>query len=438
MIFSDFLRMSNPYRILALVLLPLFTLLIGWQLGVHTQQQEVIALQQRLEQMYGGTTQSGAVLGDPEEEVDIGLLWNVWRALQAHYIEPGDMDAQKMLFGAVGGMVSAVGDPYTVFMTPVENTDFRDSLSGHLQGIGAELGERENRIIVVSPLKGSPAERAGLLPEDVIVQVDDMEITDQNLNEVVTRIRGAKGTKVTLKILREGEDDLLTFTITRDDITVPSTEYEVKQSGSGSVGVLSVNQFGTETISEIRTILRDVKPAELDGLIIDLRYNGGGYLDGAIDLVSMFLREGTVVTVQGRDESDTQVHAVSGRPVLPEIPLVVLQNQASASASEIAAGALQDHKRATVIGTKSFGKGTVQEVLDLPGGSSLRVTIAKWLTPGGRDLGKEGVEPDILVDRTREDIESGRDPQMLTALEWLLDGQDISAQFRTGSGAVQE
>lgn len=425
--------MSNHYRIASLVLAPLIALLIGWQWGASAQQQEVHNLQQRLAQAYGGSTQSGALMGDPEEEVDISLLWNVWRTLQSHYIEPGSMDAREMVFGAVGGMVRAVGDPYTVFMTPVENTDFHDALSGHLQGIGAELMQRENRIVVVTPLKGSPAEKAGLLPEDMIVQVDDTEILDMDLNEVVSLIRGPAGTRVSLKILREDVEDLLTFTITRDDITVPSTEYTVMESGSGSVGVLGVNQFGTETISEIRNILRDVDPAELDGFIIDLRYNGGGYLDGAVDLTSMFLESGTVVTVAGRDDERVKVHSVSGNPVLPDIPLVVLQNQASASASEIVAGALQDHDRATVIGAQSFGKGTVQEVLELPGGSSLRVTIAKWLTPDGKDLSKEGVVPNIEVERMLADAEAGIDPQMLTAVEWLLDGEDISGQFKDGS-----
>lgn len=426
---------TNYYRILTLALIPLFTLLIGWQIGIRAQQQEVRTLQNKLDVLYtGANTQSGALKGDPEREVDLSILWGVWRLLQNNYIMPDDLKTNEMVFGAVRGMVSAIGDPYTVFMTPVENTDFRDSLSGHLQGIGAELSQEEDRVVVVSPIKGSPAEKAGLLPEDVIVEVDGEDIAGKNLNEVVTKIRGAKGTKVTLKILRAGASDLLSFTITRDDITVPSTEFEIKKTATGSVGYLAINQFGAETIPEITQILKTVKPEELKGFIIDLRYNGGGYLDGAIDLVSMFLKEGTVVTVKGRNEET--VHKVTGEAVLPTIPLVVLQNQGSASASEITAGALQDHKRATIIGMKSFGKGTVQEVIDLPGGSSLRVTIAKWLTPKGTDLGKEGVHPDITVDRTREDILGNRDPQLLTALEWLLDKQDISGQFGTGSTSL--
>lgn len=424
--------MSNRYRIIALALLPLFTLVIGWQLGVQTQQRELSSIQQRLEMLYSGATQSGTVIGNPEKEADIGLLWNVWRLLQAQYIEPDALKTNDMVNGAISGLVESIGDPYTVFMTPVENTDFRDALSGHLQGIGAELEERDNQVVVVSPIKGSPAEKAGLLPEDVIVKVNGEDIADQNLNDVVSKIRGQKGTSVTIAVLREEEDDLIDFTIVRDDITVPSTQYEVKKTDNGSIGYLAVYQFGGETMNEVRVILNNVKPNELKGFIIDLRFNGGGYLDGAVDLVSMFMKEGKVVTVQGREGiGDTQY--VSGEPILGDIPLVVLQNQASASASEITAGALQDYERATIIGMKSFGKGTVQEVIDLPGGSSLRVTIARWLTPNGRDLGKEGVVPDIVVDRTREDLDAGTDPQLQAALEFLTTGKVQTVKTGTGT-----
>lgn len=426
--------MTKFSRILPFIAFPLITLILGYQIGVYDQQKETIDLQERLELLYSGITQSGATIGNPEKEVDISMLWGVWRLLQSQYIEPGDLKTQEMVMGAVRGMTEAVGDPYTVFMSPKENTDFRDSLSGHLQGIGAELSDRDDRIVVASPLKGSPAERAGLLPGDMIIEVNGEDITGQTLQQVVTKIRGPKGTQVTLTILREDEDDVIELTITRDDITVPSTEYEVKQTATGSVGLLSINQFGTETISEVTEILQGIDPASLKGLVIDLRYNGGGYLEGAIDLVSMFLKEGKVVSVEGRG-TEPQRHYVSGRPILPEIPIVVLINEGTASASEIVAGALQDHKRATVIGTKSFGKGTVQEVIDLPGGGSLRVTVAKWLTPSGRDLGKEGVMPDYIVDRTREDVEAEKDPQLDSALGWLLEGE--KPVQTTGSGSLE-
>ena len=417
--------MSRFQRSSALLLLPVLTLALGWQLGARVEQRHLEELQHQLELLYGGNTGSGQTLTDPEKQVDISLLWSVWRMLQNEYITPKDLKPQEMLFGAVRGLVNAVGDPYTVFMTPKENREFHDALSGQLQGIGAELALREGRVLIVTPLKGSPAEAAGLLPDDEIIEVNGESTEGKSLQEVVSRIRGKKGTRVTIKILRKDNDDPLSFTITREDIHIPSVENEVKKTGSGTVGVVTINQFGDDTITEVTAVLQTLKQEKLDGLVIDLRFNGGGYLDGAVELSSLFLKQGKVVTVEGRGSAPQQ-HYVSGHPLLPDIPLVILINQGTASASEIVAGALQDHKRALIIGMKSFGKGTVQEVLDLPGGSSLRVTTAHWLTPGGRNLGKEGVKPDITVDRTKQDIEAKEDPQMQAALEWLLDHQDVT------------
>lgn len=420
---------------LVCIVLTAFALTLGWQLGARYEQRRFADIQDDLEFLYSGGTESGALLTNPEEEVDATLLWSVWKILLTHYIHAEDLEAQPMLFGAVQGMVESVGDPYTVFMTPNENDDFRQSLSGHLQGIGAELAEREGRIVVVSPLKNSPAEKAGLLPDDVIAEVDGEAMGGKTLQDAVTKIRGEKGTRVVIGIER-GEEEPFDVTITRDDIQIPSTEYEVKETGSGSIGYLALYQFGAETVSESRTALEEMRQQDLKGLILDLRGNGGGYLEGAVDLTSLFIKEGKVVTVERRSGEPTR-HYVSGRTLAPEIPMVVLINQGSASASEIVAGALQDLDRATIIGMKSFGKGTVQEVVDLPGGSSLRITTARWLTPDGRDLGKEGVSPDIQVDRSQKDFEADYDPQMQAALEWLLDGEDISAELRAGSGTTR-
>jgi carboxyl-terminal processing protease len=398
--------MSMRDRILSLAILPVVTLVIGWEAGAIWGNDRLDAQNQTL-------------TGDPQVQADLSLLWDVWRILQDKYIEPADLQTQPMILGAIQGLVAAVGDPYTVFMTPTENTDFRDSLSGHLEGIGAQLTQSGTEVLVVSPLKGSPAEKAGLLPQDLIVEVDGKDVTGQNLEEVVSQIRGPRGTTVKVGVYRKSADDIVTLDIVRDDITVPSTEYEVKHGTGGDVGYLAINQFGDNTMAEVRDILEGVDPSKLQGFIIDLRYNGGGYLDGAVDLVSMFQREGLVVTVQGKG-ADVQRHSVTGEVVLPDIPLVVLVNEGSASASEITAGALQDNNRATIVGVKSFGKGTVQEVIDLEGGTSLRVTVAHWLTPGGRNLSKEGVMPDIIVERTREQVIAGQDPQLDKAMEVLL------------------
>lgn len=397
--------MSSTNRLILLIALPITTLLVGWEAGAIWGHDRLDAMEN--------------VTVDPESSVDLSMMWNVWRLLQTKYVEPADLDPQKMVIGAVTGMVQAIGDPYTLFMTAKENSDFRESLSGHLQGIGAQLSQSGTQIVVVSPLKGSPAEAAGLMPEDIIIAVDDEDISGQNLDEVVTKVRGPKGTTVILTVARESAQEVLNMSIRRDDITVPSTEYETKADPRGDIGYLAINQFGDETIGEIRTILSGIDASKLKGFIVDLRYNGGGYLDGAVDLVSMFQKQGMVVEVAGRG-NDSEKHYVTGRPVLPDIPLVVLVNEGSASASEITAGALQDSGRATIVGVKSFGKGTVQEIIDLSGGTSLRVTIAHWLTPNGRNLSKEGVMPDIIVERTREDFLADKDPQLDAAMNELL------------------
>ncbi|OGJ61710.1 hypothetical protein A3C37_03060 [Candidatus Peribacteria bacterium RIFCSPHIGHO2_02_FULL_53_20] len=417
--------MSRAIRILTCILLPLFTLILGWQLGMAMQERELQDIQKNLEVLYGGQTASGTVVQDPEKEVNPALMWGVWRLLSKNYIAPEKMKTQEMLYGAVGGLVEAVGDPYTVFMTPTENQQFHQSLQGRLEGIGAELTLRDKQVVIVAPLKGSPAAEAGLAPEDIIVKVNDEDVTGKSLVQVVERIRGPKGTSVTLTIDRPGEEEFLTFTIVRNEIRVPSVEYEVKKTATGSVGYIALNQFGDDSVEEVRDALHELSKEDLTGLIFDVRFNGGGYLEGAVELVSFFLSEGKVVSVQRRTGEPIH-HYVTGRPIASDIPVVVLINEGSASASEILAGALQDHKRATVIGKKSFGKGTVQEVFDLPGGSSIRITTAKWLTPNGKDLGSEGVVPDIAVERTREEIQNKIDPQLDAAIEWLVDGEDVT------------
>lgn len=408
--------MNRSTRIFVGFLVPVFTLLLGWQLGVRQTTVKYSAAQQRLEQMLIGVSQSGATIVNPKDDVNIELLWTTWRLILANYLRPEELNTQDMVEGAVAGMVAGVGDPYTLFMTADESTDFIDGLGGNLEGIGAELSADGGIIRVVRLIEGSPAERTGLLPEDIITVVGDTEVSGMPLTDAISLIRGEKGTPVTLEVMRG--DETKTYTIIRDTIHIPSATYEEKTGTGGIVGLLTVSQFGSETVAEVRGHLASIDTAKIKGLVIDLRYNGGGYLDGAIDLTSMFVKEGRVVTVAGRTQR--QDHDVTGNTILPDMPIVILINGGSASASEIFAGALQDHERATIIGTQSFGKGTVQEVIDLPGGSALRVTTATWLTPDGTDLGKHGVTPDIVVERTPEDMEAERDPQLEAAMKELL------------------
>ncbi|MFH0770873.1 MAG: S41 family peptidase [Candidatus Peregrinibacteria bacterium] len=422
--------MKRVLKISTFVILPVITLALGWELGTRYENRRLESISEQLEFLYSGKVGSGAVLGDPEKEVNLSLLWGVWRLMLKHYIAPDQLNPTNMIFGAVSGLVRSIGDPYTVFMTPTENKDFVQSLQGKLDGIGAELTMRDGHVVVVAPIKGSPAAKAGLEPEDVIVEVNGQDVLDASLNDVVQRIRGPKGTTVTLTIERKGSADALTMAIVRENISIPSVEEELKKTGSGTVGYIQLNQFGDSSTTEVERALKNLEKNDIKGIIMDVRSNGGGYLDGAVQITSMFLQQGRVVSVQRRD-GEPSVHYVSGRPTDAATPMVVLINEGSASASEILAGALQDAGRAKIIGKKSFGKGTVQEVFDLPGSASVRITTARWLTPNGRDIGKEGIHPDIEIERTRDDVAAERDPQLQAALEWLLDNEDVTKSAKT-------
>lgn len=264
------------------------------------------------------------------------------------------------------------------------------------------------------------------------MKVNDKELDGMSLDDVVGMIRGPKGSTVTIAVERKGKPDFVVLAVTRDAIHIPSVESKTQQTPQGTFGIVILNQFGDESIAEMKKALAAF-PKDVKGIVLDLRFNGGGYLDGATDLVSMFLKIGDVVTVQRRDVAP-ELHRVTGQTIFADTPLVVLINGGSASASEITAGALQDQKRATVIGTKSFGKGTVQEILDLPGGSTLRVTTAKWLTPAGQDISKKGITPDIIIDRSADEYRAGKDPQLDAAIAVLSGKKVESEKPKTGTG----
>jgi carboxyl-terminal processing protease len=419
--------------ILAVIFLPFLTLLLGLQLGIQLEENRLRQERAVLEQQFQPAGEGVSSAGDPEQTVDLSILWTVWRMLQNNYIDPQRLLVDAMRYGAVKGAVNAIEDPYTVFMTPEESQEFTQSLKGQLQGIGAELQFKDGAVVVVSPLKGSPAKEAGLLPKDVIVKVDSQDVLGKSLEAVVDMIRGPKGTEVTLTVFRASREKQFTFTIVREDIRVPSVETAWYETSEGNVALVSVNQFGEGIIAEVSEALSDIDAGSVEGVILDLRFNGGGFLDGAVGLTSLFLRDGKVVTVERKGEQP-KAHYALGRPLVPEEPLVILINEGSASASEIVAGALQDAQRAVVMGAPSFGKGSVQEVIDIPGGSTLRVTVARWLTPSGRNIAKDGIEPNIAISMTAEDYEAGRDPQLEAAVRFLITGKE---EALTGTGALR-
>lgn len=364
------------------------------------------------------------------QKVDFHIFWEAMQKIQEKYIDPAKIDFEKISEGVIRGLVFSLEDSYSTYLSVEESQAFNDEIGGELEGIGAELTLKNGFITVVSPLKDSPAAAAGILPEDIIMQVDGEDIETQSLEAVVKKIRGPRNTEVTLTIVRRGEPIPLEKTITRAHIIVESVSLEMRDE----VAILEVSQFGDNTEEEFLRYLREALTKGPKGIVLDLRFNPGGYLETAVDMVSAFQEEGKVVIQKERAPS--VVNRFVTRNKITDLPLVVLINAGSASAAEIVAGALQDHDRALILGETSFGKGTVQQILPLSDGSNLRLTIARWLTPQGRDIAEKGIEPDILILRTAEDFEQDRDPQLDAAIQ-ILTGEAQPEEF-TAEGETEE
>lgn len=327
----------------------------------------------------------------------------------------GQLSEQDLLEGLKRGLVNATGDQYTEYLTPEEAKEFSEDLNGTFSGIGAELSKDEKYIVIVAPIDGFPAQKAGLLPKDAIVEIDGENAYDISVTEAVNKIRGPVGTKVKLKVIR-GEREELDFEITRDTITIPSVESEILK---GNIGYLKVTRFSDDTRALARQAANEFKSKNVKSVILDLRSNPGGLLDAAVDLSGIWLPRGKTVLQEKRDGVVIRTYDSGGPATLAGIPTVVLINEGSASASEITAGALKDNGAATLMGEKSFGKGSVQTLENLPNGGVLKVTIARWFTPNGKNIDKEGIEPDTKVTRSADDIKNNKDPQRDAALKFL-------------------
>lgn len=335
----------------------------------------------------------------PKEEIDMTFLWNVWDLLRKKMYVGTEIDKKEIMNGMIKGLVSGLQDDYTVFLDSSETANFHITVDGELEGIGAEISVRHGSYYIANVIKNSPAFQAGLKAEDMIVKVDDLEARDLEFQKLIESIRGPKGTKVKIFIARKTESKLQEFEITRDTIIVPSVEYSMKEN---SIGYVSLNQFQPETDKELKKALDDLKSQGMKKLIIDLRDNGGGYLNQAISVVSTFLPEGNVLQREYAGGKKEYIPVI-GKPLLdPNIPIVILVNEYSASASEITAGTLQDYGRAKLVGVTTFGKGTVQETSEFPDGSSIKFTVSKWLTGKGNDINKKGVKPDVEVKQVEE------------------------------------
>lgn len=352
---------------------------------------------------------------------DFTLFWTVWERVTQSYYDKKVIDPERMVYGAINGALQSLGDPYTVFLSPTQNTESKQELAGEFEGIGAQLGLKEKRIVVIAPLKDTPAESSGIRAGDAILKIDGKDTAGMSLPDAVQKIRGKKGTSVVLTILHEEESEPLEVSIVRATITVKSvdswvkkardvegikTETVLKGHEDDSIAYIRLSQFGDKTSSEwqeaVSKIVAESKIAGFQGLVLDVRNNPGGYLNGAVFIASEFIDEGVVV-VQERGTGQRQEFVVDRSGSLTKVPLVILINKGSASASEIVAGALRDRKKVKLIGEKSFGKGTVQEAQDLPGNAGLHLTTAKWLTPLGTWVNEQGLTPDIDVSLNKDE-----------------------------------
>ena len=407
----------NTFRVLIAIL----TFILGWQLG----QKQVDLKWQNYHPSVSVENKT------PPENIDIDfkLFWDTWDLLTRRYLDKKEIDPQKLFYGAISGMVAAVGDPYTVFLPPEQQKSSKEELGGSFDGVGIQLGfDKEKHLVVIAPLDGTPAERAGVQAGDLILKIGSESTLSMNLPEAVNLIRGPKGTEVSLTTLREGDQEPKEVKLTRETIVVKSVNLSIKQTESGKdIAVIKLSRFGERTESEWSEAVSDLLAKSPDGVILDVRNNPGGFLDGAVFIASEFLDSGDVV-IQENNQKQRFLYKVNREGKLLKLSLTVLINKGSASASEIVAGALQDRSRAKLVGEKSFGKGTIQEAEDLPGGVGIHITTARWLTPNGRWVNDtEGLEPDIKVEMSKsadgtilEGLPAGRqDPQMDKALEIL-------------------
>lgn len=372
--------------------------------------------------------------------VDLGEFWKVWSLLDEKFSSASStsqVSQEDRVYGAIKGLVEAFGDPYTIYLPPSEAEQFEEDISGNFSGVGMEVGLREGLITIISPLPGTPAEKAGIFSGDVLVKIDDESTEGMRIDEAVKLIRGEKGTVVTFNIYREGEKEFLTIPVTRDNIDIPT----VKTEKIGDTFIISLYSFNAVAETKMQDAMNEFVASKSEKLVLDVRGNPGGFLQSAVDIASFFLPSGKVVVrEQAGTSGEDKIFRSRNRQVKDFTPntLIVLVDNGSASASEILAGALKDHGVATVIGVPTFGKGSVQELVELDDGSSLKVTVARWFTPNGVSISDGGLAPNIVIKRTVDNREAGVDPQKDAALRFLkgetVTSEDLSSALEAKTG----
>ncbi len=349
------------------------------------------------------------------QDVDFALFWNVWQTIRENYIDTGQVSDSQLFYGALKGLVAGLDDDHSNFLDPQVNKDFADSLEGTFEGIGAEITIKKSQLLVVTPLADSPAQAAGLKAGDYILAIDDQETAGLSLDYAVSLIKGPAGSQVRLAIFRPSTDESLDMTITRKKIEFSSVRWEMRPDNLFYVEIMN---FHKDTVPLFRQAVQEILNKNPQGIIIDLRGNPGGFFDSSIDVAGEWIDQGVIVS-EGDQDSRHEFKA-QGQNRLADFPTVVLINEGSASASEIVAGALHDHGKATLVGKKTFGKGSIQELFELTDGSAIKLTTARWFTPNGVSIDKNGISPDVEVDLTQDDFDNDRDPQLDKAVEILL------------------
>lgn len=431
MTFHQVTAMKNRVKTIQIILVIIISFLSGFYFGVNKVN---VAWENFKPSISVSSKEPPSALTN----VDFSLFWTVWQRLENRFYDKTKIDAQKMLNGAIEGMVGSLGDPFTIFLPKAQNTNFKEGLAGQFSGIGAELGTKDKQIIVIAPLDGSPAEKNGIKAGDSILKVNNESTLNWTLPATVEKIRGPKGTEVVLNILHKDETKPLNIKIVRDIITVKSVvgwikkirEIESIKSAKGikgkedqEVAYIRLSQFGDSTNKDWLGLvnsfsLKIQNNKNVKGLILDLRNNPGGYLTDAVFIASEFLKQGEVVVKENNGQEINATLTVTRKGLFQEIPLVILINKGSASASEIVSSAIRDNKRGILVGETSYGKGTIQEANDLGGGVGLHVTIAKWLTPKGIWLNNQGLKPDIEI--VLDSKNPSRDLQLEKAVEELV------------------
>ncbi|OWK27037.1 MAG: hypothetical protein US76_00205 [Parcubacteria group bacterium GW2011_GWA2_38_13b] len=354
----------------------------------------------------------------PVSRNDFDIFWNVWRFVEENYAERDNLNKQAMIYGAISGLIKSLDDPYSIFFEPKDSQRFQEDVSGKFEGIGAEIGIRDEILTVIAPLKNTPAEKAGLKAGDKILKIGDTITNELTIDEAVNLIRGPGGTMIILTIMSDGTANNRDVSIMRDTINIPIVDLNYITKNNLKIAHFSLYHFTATASQEFGNKANEIIKNKADAVILDLRNNPGGFLEVANELASYFLEKDAIIAIEDFGNKKQEYRSL-GINILGNLPMVILVNQGSASASEIMAGALRDNKNIKLIGETTFGKGSVQELQEFSGGASVKLTIAKWLTPKGISIKDEGLKPDIEIKLTDDDLKNNKDTQLNKAVETL-------------------